>query len=290
MGEARTFAPAKLNLFLHVGPVADDGYHPIASLMAFANVGDAIIMRPAPLMAFTLSGPFAAQLSNGPDNLAVQARDRLLARCALPPEPFALELHKALPIAAGLGGGSADGAAVLRLLGRQLGLERDLLAEIAATLGADAPACLESRPVMAAGRGDLLSPAPGLPGLDLVLVNPVVASPTAEVYGAYDRGPVRTADLPTAPASFATAAGLVEFLAACRNDLEPVAVALQPAIGAVLDALTGRPETLLARMSGSGATCFAICASAEAGAGLTEKLKDSGWWVRQARIGGALDV
>ncbi len=282
---AREAAPAKVNLFLHVGPPADDGYHPIASLMVFADIGDVVTLRPAPRMAFNISGPFSGALDGAADNLVVGARDRLLARVSQSIAPFALELEKNLPVAAGLGGGSADAAASLRLMARALRLENQPLAEIAGSLGADVPACLHSRAVIAAGRGDVFAAAPGLPRLDLVVANPGVGSSTAEVYRAYDRS-VRTADLPRTPARFTDVAMVRAFLAGLRNDLETPAISLQPRIGEVLQALRSQAEALLARMSGSGASCFALCASAADAARLADRLarREPGWWVRHAIV------
>ena len=282
---AREAAPAKLNLFLHVGSPADDGYHPIASLMVFGDLGDVVSLRPAPAMAFSVTGRFAGELDDASENLVVRARERLLARMSRPVAPFALDLEKNLPVAAGLGGGSADAAATLRLITRALRLESQPLAEIAASLGADVPACLTSRAVIATGRGDVFAAAPKLPRLDLVVANPGIGLSTAEVYRAHDRAP-RTADLPRAPASFADVAAVRGFLAGLRNDLERPAIALRPVIGEVLQALVSQKEALLARMSGSGASCFALCASARDAARLADRLgrREPGWWVRHAIV------
>jgi 4-diphosphocytidyl-2-C-methyl-D-erythritol kinase len=282
------FAPAKINLFLHVGPPGADGYHPICSLMVFADVGDQLTLRPAPHMRLTVEGPFAADLSGEADNLVVRARDALMAQGS-PDAAFELVLHKALPIASGLGGGSSDAAAAMRLVHAALGLDldRDALAQIAARLGSDVPACLSGAPATATGRGEVLRAAPALPVLDAVLVNPMVSSPTGEVYRAFDAAPA-TADPPRPPARLDTALEVARFLAACRNDLEGPAIGLRPRIGEVLASLAGQPETLLARMSGSGATCFALCADAVAAGRLEQRLgaAERGWWVRRCRLGG----
>ena len=292
----RRFAPAKVNLFLHVGPLAADGYHPVCSLMVFADAGDEVRLRDCPQMGFRLDGPFAGLLAGEADNLVLRARDRLIATLATSPEPFEIVLGKALPIAAGLGGGSADAAAALVLIGNHLVEQGRLttvadggLAAIARTLGADVTACLESRPVIGRGRGDELSTAPPMPSLDAVLVNPMAPSATGAVYRAFDQmagGP--GADDPRLPARFYAVAEVIEFLRATRNDLEEPAVRLQPLIGEVLNALAGAPETAFARMSGSGATCFALCrdrADAERLAARVVAFHPS-WWVRPCRLGG----
>jgi 4-diphosphocytidyl-2-C-methyl-D-erythritol kinase len=286
----REFAPAKVNLFLHVGPPGADGYHPIASLMTFADIGDDLTLRPASAMGFFVGGPFSAALAGETDNLVTQARDAILAASARAAAPFHLTLEKILPIASGLGGGSSDAAAALRLVRAALGLALDdgTLAKIAAGLGADTPACLAGRTAIATGRGDVLRPAPPMPPLDAVLVNPMVASPTAGVYRAYDLAPSPAgADLPRLPSAFGAPGDVAAFLSACRNDLEAPAVNLRPEVGAVLASLRGQPESLLARMSGSGATCFSLCRDAAAAAGLEARLQDlePGWWVRRCRLG-----
>lgn len=294
IGPRQRFAPAKVNLFLHVGPVAPDGYHPVSSLMVFADVGDVVRLRPADQMGFALEGPFAAALDSEGANLVVTARDRLLGRLARPTAPFHLGLDKQIPIAAGLGGGSADAAATLGVIADHLAAQglaapdAGVLGEIARGLGADVAACLESRPVIATGRGDELHACPALPVLDAVLVNPRAPSPTGAVYRAYDAGgAVAAADTPPAPARLQDIDEVIAFLAPTRNDLERPAVSLQPLIGEVLAALGAQPETLWSRMSGSGATCLALCADAAAAAALAGRLALArpGWWVRACRLG-----
>lgn len=290
---AERFAAAKINLFLHVGPVADDGYHPVSSLMVFADVGDIVRLRPAPAMGFDLEGPFSAALGRDEGNLVLSARDRLLSALGVSPAPFHLALDKRLPIAAGLGGGSADAAAALRLIAEHMtrqGLPGadDALAAVARGLGADVAACLDSRPVIATGRGDVLSAGPALPPLDAVLVNPLAPSPTGAVYRAYDAiGPAASADTPALPDRLETIADVVAFLAGTRNDLQTPALRLQPLIGAVLAALGDHPESLWARMSGSGATCLALCTDAPAARRLAADLAATHprWWIRPCRLG-----
>ncbi|MDB5482200.1 MAG: 4-(cytidine 5-diphospho)-2-C-methyl-D-erythritol kinase [Caulobacteraceae bacterium] len=287
------FAPAKVNLFLHVGSPAADGYHPVSSLMVFADIGDVVRLAPAEAMDFAVEGPFAETLGVDDDNLVVRARN-LALRGLAPPPAFRLTLDKHLPIAAGLGGGSANAAATLMLVRRHLeaaGLpapDAEALTAFSRLLGADVAACLDSVPVIATGRGDVLRPAPPLPSLDAVLVNPLAPSPTGAVYRAYDAAVAPGgAEPPALPARFATGEDLVGFLAATRNDLEGPAVALQPQIGEVLEVLGAAPETRLVRMSGSGATCIALCADAIDAWRLAIRVGQArpGWWVKPCRLG-----
>jgi 4-diphosphocytidyl-2-C-methyl-D-erythritol kinase len=238
-------------------------------------------------MAFVVVGPFAADLAVEPDNLVTRARDLLLKTAGREGRPFEITLEKNLPLASGLGGGSADAAAALRLVAAEIGLDSDL-EPVAASLGSDVPACLKNAPAIATGRGDQLGPAPRFPPLDAVLVNPRIRSPTAAVYREYDRRPhPGGAELPRAPAQFSNASELADFLGSCRNDLEAPAARLAPVIGDVLAMLRGQPQSILARMSGSGATCFALCASSAAASELQRLLADlrPHWWVRRCRIG-----
>lgn len=283
MADAPVLAPAKVNLFLHVGPVDADGYHPLASLAAFADVGDRITAAPADRLSLAVSGPFADGLAGEGDNLVLRAV-RALAQAAGRPEPgLAFILDKRLPIAAGLGGGSSDAGAALKLARDALALPFDdtALAEVAAMVGADGPMCLHARAAWAEGRGDVLTFEPSLPPLPAVLINPGVPSPTGAVYRAYDAGPPAAADRPAPPPSWDLDAVLV-WLADRRNDLQDPAVALRPAIGAALEAAAGLPGVRLARMSGSGATVFALFespAAADTAARLLSERRPD-WWVK----------
>jgi 4-diphosphocytidyl-2-C-methyl-D-erythritol kinase len=285
------FAPAKVNLFLHVGAPGADGYHPICSLMAFADVGDRLTLREAPALQLDVRGPFAVGAPATGDNLVLRAAHALLARARGPVAPLGLVLEKMLPVAAGLGGGSSDAGAALRLLRETQGLaiEDADLERIAAALGADGAACLWGRPVVAEGRGERLSAAPALPLVDAVLVNPGVPVSTPAVYRALDAG-AGFGDVarPSMPAAFETVAELAGWLATQRNDLERPAVATAPEVGAVLETLAGERETLLARVSGSGGTCFALCAGDIEAEGLAERIEAMAphWWVRRCRLGG----
>jgi 4-diphosphocytidyl-2-C-methyl-D-erythritol kinase len=282
---ASAFAAAKVNLFLHVGAVQADGFHPVCSLMAFADVGDRLRLEPG--LGLGLEGPFASGLAglDASDNLVLRAAE------ALGGAPGRLMLEKALPVASGLGGGSADAGAALRLVRSARGLDIDdaALEAVSAALGSDGPACLWGRPVVAEGRGERLSPAPRLPALPAVLVNPGVACPTGAVYRRFDAvAPGPGADRPALPAAFDTAEAVAEVMAGLRNDLEAPAAALVPEVGLVLERLRARPEVLLARLSGSGASCFALCADGEAAARLAAAISQAepGWWVRPCRLGG----
>ena len=305
-GAAEAFAPAKVNLFLHVGPARADGFHPIASLMAFADVGDRLELitfgpghgTPSPLqgegggqqLSLEVVGPFAAGVPTGEDNLVLRAARALYARAGEPAPALRLILSKEIPAEAGLGGGSSDAAAALRLLNGLLDrpLTEDVLVEIAAGLGSDVPACVAARSVVAEGRGERLSPAPVLPTLHAVLVRPPAGASTAAVYRAFDAaGSGASADLPVPVGPLGSTEAAAAWLGACRNDLEASAVSVQPLIGDVLALLRAQPETLLGRMSGSGSACFAISASATDARRLAERLSAQrpAWWVKACRLG-----
>ena len=251
MASLRDIAPAKINLALHVRARLPNGYHALETLFAFARDGDVLTLQPADTLSLAITGPFAPGLSSGDDNLVLRAARSFGATFGIEITGRFL-LDKQLPIAAGIGGGSADAAAALRLLARRHGIDPadDRLFALAADLGADVPACLAGRTVRGEGRGDRLEPiaADALSGMALLLVNPRVACPTGPVFRAWDgsdRGPLASGD----PLAAAIAG---------RNDLEPPARALVPAIAEVVDWLAARPGVVLARMSGSGATGFAL--------------------------------
>jgi len=285
------FAPAKVNLFLHVGGPDDEGYHPISSLMVFADVGDEVALQASEALAFETTGPFGSEIPAGDDNLVMRAVAAFRGRIAMPLPPFRLLLDKRLPIAAGLGGGSSDAGAALRLLRDALApaLADADLETVAGSLGADGAVCLWGRPALAEGRGERLSAAPELPPLHAVLVNPLVPSPTGAVYRAYDSAVAAEGEArPWMPEAFESAEEVAAWLAmATRNDLEAPAVRLEPLIGQVLETLRDEPEVLLARMSGSGATCFALCAGDFEAEGLAERLQTlrPDWWVRRCILG-----
>lgn len=281
-------APAKVNLFLHVGPVEPDGYHPLASLVAFADVGDRVTVEGSGRLSLTVEGPYADQLGPADDNLILRALRALGAAAGIGDPPLAVTLDKQLPIAAGLGGGSSDAGAALKLARDLLGLTLgdDALADIAATLGADGPMCVHARTAWAGGRGERLTPEPRLPRLAALLINPGVASPTGEVYRGYDAGPPAAANRPSPPRDW-SAATVIDWLAEQRNDLQDAAVARAPAIGEALVAAAALPDVLLVRMSGSGATVFALFDTAAAAASAGRRLQRTRprWWITAANLG-----
>lgn len=269
-------APAKINLALHVTSRRPDGYHLIDSLVVFTAMGDTLSAEPAEDLRLELGGAFGGALAATPDNLVLRAA-RLMGAEA-PGQGVALRLEKRLPVASGIGGGSADAAATLRALARMRKLP---LPEPAAVLGlgADVPACLLSRPLRMGGIGERLEPLAALPPFRLVLVNPGVAVSTAEVFAGLERS--GNSPLPPMPARWPGAAGFARWLGGLRNDLEAPARAIAPAIGAALAALSADADCLLARMSGSGATCFGLFPGPEAAvraAGLIARARPE-WWV-----------
>jgi 4-diphosphocytidyl-2-C-methyl-D-erythritol kinase len=290
MAQAQALAPAKINLFLHVGPVAEDGFHPLASLVAFADVGDLLTAEPAEGLSLRISGPFAGELGQGDDNLVLRAV-RALGEAAGRELPMALTLDKRLPVAAGLGGGSSDAGAALKLARDlfRLPFGDEQLAAVAGTVGADGPMCLHARTAWAEGRGDRLTFEARLPPLPAVLINPCVPSSTGAVYSAYDSGPQAAADRPPPPGSWSQAA-VITWLRAQRNDLQDPAIALQPAIGAALKEAGRLPGARMARMSGSGATVFALFDSPDDARSAARNLSGlrPGWWITPAVLNGSL--
>jgi 4-diphosphocytidyl-2-C-methyl-D-erythritol kinase len=266
-------AYAKINLALHVRGRAPDGYHRIETLFAFAEEGDRLVVSEGEELSLDGEGEFAASLPPAGANIVLAAARALRQRYAVS-RGAALRLDKRLPVAAGIGGGSADAAAALRLLQRwwRLPHEPEALLAIGRTLGADVPACIVSAPLRGEGRGDDLVAVDGasIAGAPLLLVNPRVPVATAAVFGAWDgvdRGPL-------------AAGGLLAAAQAGRNDLEAAALAIAPQIGDVLAALAAAKGVRLARMSGSGATCFALFAS-EAdrdAASAAIAARHPGWW------------
>jgi 4-diphosphocytidyl-2-C-methyl-D-erythritol kinase len=264
-------APAKINLALHVRRRRADGYHDIETLFAFLTEGDLLTVEDADRDSFAVVGPFAAGLGKE-GNLVTAARD-VFAAAFGPVDPLAITLDKRLPVASGIGGGSADAAAMLRVLARRSGIEHDdpKLIACAAALGADVPACLLGRTAFGIGTGTDLAPVHGLTGTPVLLVNPGVAVSTAAAFRAWDgihRGALDASD-PLAAAK------------AGRNDLEPAARRLAPAIGTVLAALSAAPGASLVRMSGSGATCFALFEDAPARSAAAHAIAAAhpDWWL-----------
>jgi 4-diphosphocytidyl-2-C-methyl-D-erythritol kinase len=269
-------APAKVNLFLHVLGRRSDGYHLLDSLAVFADVGDTLRVDPAEELSLAVAGPFAKDLSANSDNLVLRAAGALAAEFAVA-QGARLSLAKHLPVASGIGGGSADAAAALRLLCRLWRISPDSgrLAQLAGGLGADVPACLARLPVRMGGIGERLEPGPALPACGIVLVNPGVALATADVFRTRDDTWSARAAL---PASWSRADTMAADLKRLRNDLQPAALSLCPVIGGVLTALEAAPGCLLARMSGSGATCFGLFADEAAARRAAVSLERAGWW------------
>ena len=255
-------APAKVNLALHVTHRREDGYHDLESLVVFADVADELEAVPATADTLAIAGPFARALGVGETNLVSRAVAAFRARWPDAVETgLALRLTKNLPVAAGIGGGSADAAAALRLMAslsnRTIALAE--LADMAAGLGADVPACLVSTPLVARGVGEVLAPLPEFPACHIVLVNPMIPLATADVFRrlrAHDNYP-----LPELPSPLTRPAQLGIWLAETRNDLQPPAVKLVPVIGDIVAQLAETQGCMLARMSGSGATVFGLFGS-----------------------------
>ncbi|TPN65858.1 4-(cytidine 5'-diphospho)-2-C-methyl-D-erythritol kinase [Mesorhizobium sp. B1-1-1] len=250
-------APAKINLALHVTGRRDDGYHLIESLAVFTRFGDRMEIALAERDDFSVSGRYAPDVPVDGSNLVLRARDAL--RQAAGPRgtpPVAIKLEKNLPVASGVGGGSSDAAAVLRGLaaGWQLDIDDAALARIGLSLGADIPMCLAARPLIARGIGEVLSIVPDFSALGLVLVNPGKAVSTADVFNALSRRDNEA--LPPLP-RVVDFHSLRNWLEITRNDLEPAARAIEPAIGKALSVLN-KAGAGFARMSGSGATCFGL--------------------------------
>jgi len=274
---AMELAPAKVNLHLHVTGRRADGYHLLDSLVVFAGVADRLWVEAADGFALRLTGPFAPELEAEQDNLVLRA-GRLLADAAGITPHGALTLEKILPVASGIGGGSADAAAALRLLQRfwQVSLPPDTLATLCRQLGADVPVCYGVRPAMMRGIGEILTPVAGLPEAGLVLVNPGVGVSTPSVFKA--RTGAFSAPADSLEAGWPDSASMAAALRALGNDLQPPAITLAPVIAEVLSSIEALPGCLLARMSGSGATCFGLFESPTAAIQAAEGLQHPGWW------------
>ncbi len=277
-------APAKINLTLRVLGRRADGYHELESLVAFADLADTLTLQLGEATALDVFGPFANASGNSSDNLVLKALSALGQRVdGLTAGHFRLE--KKIPVAAGIGGGSADAAAALRLLARANGIAADdaRLMDAARAAGADVPACLASKPCIMRGIGEKLAPR-DLPRLSAVLVNPGVALATREVFAQFSTGSGNKPPLGNVPQDLKA---LVAYLERYDNDLETPAIACAPVIEDVLAELHDAPGSLLVRMSGSGATCFALFPSAGEAAAAAWLLqnKHKGWWTTAATIG-----
>lgn len=274
---AEAFAPAKINLTLHVTGQRSDGYHLLDSLVVFAGVGDDLRAEASDALSLAVTGPMAAGVPTDASNLVLKA-----GHLFNPAPPVRVTLTKRLPAAAGIGGGSSDAAACLRVLSRMTGQEvpgREALL----SLGADVPVCLKACPTRMVGIGEILTDVPRLPPLWMVLVNPGVAVPTPPVF----RGLARK-DNPPMPGipRFEGAPEAITWIAAQRNDLERPAQEMAPVIGTVLRRLAAASGCGLARMSGSGATCFGLFAqedaATQAAAAIAVEMPD--WWCATAAV------
>jgi 4-diphosphocytidyl-2-C-methyl-D-erythritol kinase len=275
-------APAKVNLTLHVLRRRADGYHELESLVAFAREADELMLTPGGALELEVQGPTAGEAGNAADNLVIKAVRELEKRIAgLKLGTFVLS--KRLPVAAGVGGGSSDAAAALRLIARanDIALDDPRLFEAARLTGADVPVCLDPRARAMCGIGEILSEPLGLPELAAVLVNPRVAVSTKDVFARLQINQT-SAPVPAVPLAVTSRDQLLEAVAAARNDLEQPAMTLKPVIADVLAALAKQSGCQLARMSGSGATCFGLFGSSSEAETAARNLAAAqpGWWVR----------
>ena len=285
----RLRAPAKINLFLHLVGRRADGFHLLDSLIAFTDYGDELTAEAVGDLSLAIDGPFASGLSPAEDNLVIRAARLLMAEDAVK-QGARLRLTKNLPVASGIGGGSADAVAAIKALTQLWGLQiaAGRLAELALQLGADLPVCLAGRASFVGGIGEDIHPLPPMPDLHILLVNPLIPLATIEVFRRRAAGPQRSqfSDPGRWSETLPTDDELFRRLADCRNDLTDAAIAIVPAIADVLEAIGGQPGCRLARLSGSGATCFGLfsdAAMARAAASAILKLAP-GWWVVATRL------
>jgi 4-diphosphocytidyl-2-C-methyl-D-erythritol kinase len=285
-GAVGVMAPAKINLSLHVTGKRDDGYHLLDSLVVFAGTGDHVTALPADDITLNITGPFGAALAGERDNLVTRAAKFLRAAHGIT-EGAAITLEKNLPVASGIGGGSADAAATLVACGNLWGVDPKLLnpTEVAAKLGADVPVCLRGVPAFMSGIGEVIDCAPQLPDAWLVLVNPGEPLATKDVFkalaGRFSK-PMHRAGLDNLP----HAKALTDILHTFHNDLMAPARELLPAVGEVLDTLAATPGCLLARLSGSGPTCFGVFATEEAAQSAAKSIAAAHprWWTAPAPV------
>lgn len=284
------FAPAKVNLTLKVGRARGDGYHPLQSITVFADWGDNITVAPGDGLSLETSGAMADALADPNTNLALKAAYVLRAAAEKPELGARIALQKRLPVAAGLGGGSSDAAACLRVLNQfwDLGFSTRQLAEIGGVIGADVPACVHARALVMSGIGETITPLIAWPSLHGVIVNPGLPVSTGEVFKRYDaNNPVALEQEPI-PALGAFD-GVIERLKQSGNDLEVPALAIEPEIQSVLEALSKIEGARLVRMSGSGASCFGLFETRQVADGAAQSLSNQkpGWIVQPVTFGGA---
>ncbi len=283
----RIVAPAKINLFLHVGERRPDGFHDLQSLIGFTEAGDQLVISPAAELSLTVTGPFARALPASDNNLVLKAA-RALQQQSRRTDGAAIVLTKNLPVASGIGGGSADAAAALRGLDRLWGLNssQQQLLKLAAELGSDVPVCLLSKTCWVEGRGEILSQLPSLPRMPAVLVNPGVAVSTPAVFGMLN---ARSGTGRNKPAkALESLWDVIGYLGDAGNDLEAPACELAPVIQDVLNAFDREPGCALAAMSGSGATCFALFHDPDFARGAASRIAQDHpeWWVSLTRFAG----
>ncbi len=275
-------APAKINLYLHVTGKRPDGYHLLDSLFAFARDGDVITAKQADGLSLEIIG--APDLSAGEDNIVIKAARKLAAALGIEPNAH-LVLEKNLPIASGIGGGSTDAAAALKALQVlwKKTLPDEKLYALALELGADVPSCLAGKAVQVSGVGEVLTPAPEIPALPVVLVNPNKPVSTPAVFKT--RKPVFSKPMPLTQ-NCADAAEFIGELKKRHNDLQDAACALEPAVAEVLHVLENQPLCLFSAMSGSGGTCFGLFRTPENAANAAEDIAAThpNWWVKQTAL------
>ncbi len=283
----RESAPAKINLYLHVGPVRADGLHDLASLFVFTEGGDEIVAEPADALSLNIEGPFADALAGASvkDNLVMRAAEALRAHAGVK-AGAKLTLVKNMPVAAGIGGGSADAAAALRALGKlwNVSIADAELHALAFGLGADVPACLDRRPVFVGGAGEKLSPAPSLPPLWVLLVNPGVEMQTGPVFSRFDTDTPAPSTPLHPQVDFASGGAAQTLMKQSRNDLEKPAFSLAPEIAELLKSMESYPGALAARMSGSGATCFALFDNAKAASAAQIYFEEKKFWAMASAL------
>lgn len=274
-------ASAKINLFLHITGKREDGYHLLQSLMVFVDIGDILSFAPHDSLFIDVEGRFSGELTNPHDNLIYKAA-RALAEEYKTQARGKILLNKKLPVASGMGGGSADAAATLKGLARLWGLpeEPDRLRRVAERLGADVPACLGKKSVWAEGIGEKMTPLPGMPDMYFVLVNPLVETPTAAVFQKFrERGRYSTAIQFTGRRK--TRAEWIADLKMYRNDLTDAAAQISPEIIPVLQAIEQTSGCSFSRLSGSGATCYGVYDNQNSAAAAVNKLRQEhpDWWI-----------
>lgn len=276
MTVAKEFAPAKVNLTLHVTGQRDDGYHLLDSLVMFADVGDRISVRPSDTPIMIIKGPMADGLPRDRSNMVARAADAMGVSAHI-------ELEKNLPHAAGIGGGSSDAAATLRALSKISGKP---IPDNLVGFGADVPVCMETRAARMQGIGDTVHPVPDLPALHAVLVNPKLPVLTAEVFKRLRNR--NNSPMPDNLPAGASMRDLIDWLTEMRNDLQEAAIEAEPIIEHVFNTLAVTPGCLLTRMSGSGGTCFGLYGDAETAAAAAGRLHQDypGWWVTATQLNG----